>query len=74
MSLKKNKNKCKMSRYVCHKNDFFFEVPKHNVATQVFKDSIGIWVVVGYCQGIVTKLSKTGFNCAKYLLLRNARR
>ena len=23
--------------------------PKHNVVTQVFKDSIGIWVVVGYC-------------------------
>ena len=23
---------------------FFLKVPKHNVATQVFKDSIGIWV------------------------------
>ena len=22
---------------------------KHNIVAQVFKDSIGIWVVVGYC-------------------------
>ena len=26
--------------------------------TQVLKDSIGIWVVVGYCWKIVTKLSQ----------------
>ena len=23
--------------------------PKHNVVTQVFRNSIGIWVVEGYC-------------------------
>ena len=23
--------------------------PKHNIVARVFKDSIGIWVVVGYC-------------------------
>ena len=32
--------------------------PKHNIVTQVLKDSIGIWVVVGYCWEIVTKLSQ----------------
>ena len=23
--------------------------PKHNIVAQVLKDTIGIWVVVGYC-------------------------
>ena len=48
--------------------------PKHNVVTQVFKDSIGILVVIGYCWEIVTRHSQTGCNYAKYLLLRSTRR
>ena len=48
--------------------------PKHNIVAQVFKDSIGKWVVIGYCREIVTKLSQTGCNCAKYLLHRITRR
>ena len=30
--------------------------PKHKKVTQVFKDSIGIWVVVGCCWIIVKKI------------------
>ena len=48
--------------------------PKHNIVAQVSKDSIRKWVVIGYCWVIVKKLSKTGSNYAKYLLLTSTRR
>ena len=44
--------------------------PKHKIVTQVFKDQIGIWVVVGCCWIIVKKISQKECYDAKFFHLR----